>query len=64
MTPDELRDFMSRHKLTHYSFATILGVTPQAVINWLEGKRAVSLTVVRLCRMFDKRPESMKEFVA
>ncbi len=64
MTPDDLRIFMNRHKLTNYSFATILGVTPMAVNHWLDGKRSVSLMVVRLCRMFDKRPEAMKEFVS
>lgn len=64
MTSDELEAFLTRHELTNTDFAKLLGVTEMAVRHWLLGKRAISLTVSRLCRLFDKRPALINEFVA
>mgnify|MGYP001438158829 CR=1 FL=1 len=62
MTPNELEGFLKRHHLSNVQFAKSLGVTQMAVIHWLTGKRSISLTVGRLCRLFDKRPELLNEF--
>lgn len=62
MTPQNLRAFMLRHGMNDKQLAQFLGVTPMAVINWLGGKRTVSLTVARLLNFFDKHAELMGEF--
>lgn len=62
MNPQNLREFMINHHLSDKALADLLGVTRMAVIQWLGGKRTVSLTVTRLLNMFDKHPELMKEF--
>lgn len=62
MTGAELKTFLQRHNLGDSQFAELIGVTPMAVYHWLSGKRSISLTVSRLCRLFDKRPELIGEF--
>lgn len=62
MTKTELESFLQRHDLKDAEFASLIGVTPMAVNHWLSGRRAISLTVSRLCRLFDKRPELLNEF--
>jgi len=64
MTKEELEAFLKRHALDHEEFAELLGVTRQAVWHWLNEERSISLTVGRLCRMFDRKPELMREFVS
>ncbi len=64
MTPSELREFMAKYELNPGNLAELLGVTRMAVINWLGCKRAISLNTARLIRLFDRRPELMREFVA
>lgn len=64
MTPKELRFFMTKHALNDKDLAEILGVTRMAVINWLGEKRAISLNIARIVRLFDRKPELMREFVA
>lgn len=62
MTPQNLRKFMLAHNLNDKTLADLLGVTRMAVIQWLGGKRTISLTVTRLINLFDKQPQLMKEF--
>lgn len=62
MTADQLERFLQRHDLSNLAFAELIGVTLMAVHHWLKGERAVSLTVARLCNLFDWNPELMKEF--
>jgi DNA-binding transcriptional regulator YiaG len=62
MSPEQIREFIKRHGLTTRTFAELLGVTSVAVTNWLDDKRALSLPMARLLRMFDKHPELMKDF--
>lgn len=64
MTPIEFEHFLIRHDLKDAEFADLVGVTIMAVNNWRRGKRTMSLTLVRLLRFFDRKPEMMKEFVA
>jgi len=62
MTASELKAFLSRHNLSPAKFATVIGVTPGSVNHWLLGRRTPSLTVARLCRLFDRQPELMGKF--
>lgn len=62
MTALELKNFLIRHKLSATKFAEVIGVTPMAVHHWLVGRRAPSLTVARLCRLFDTQPELLEKF--
>ncbi len=62
MNKSEIKAFLIRHGLSEYDFADLIGVTQPAVNHWMTGRRAISLTVSRLCRTFDRKPELMKEF--
>lgn len=62
MTSNELLDFMMRHGLTVQEFSDLFGVTYGATNHWLTGRRTISLTVSRLCKLFDAHPELMQEF--
>lgn len=64
MTASDLRLFLKRHELTSEQFARLMGVTPMAVHHWLTGKREMSLTMARLCSLFDRYPEMKREFVS
>lgn len=63
MTPNELRQFLARHNMSQQKFALIIGVTKMAVVHWLDGRRSMSLTVVRLCKFFDNHPEMIIKFI-
>jgi len=58
----ELDEFMKMNGLSKHEFALILGITPQAVQLWLDGKRDINLTITRLVRMFQKYPVLLREF--
>lgn len=62
MNSEDLKQFLERHDLSNVQFAELLGVTPCAVQHWLNGIRSISLTVGRLCKLFDKRPVLLDEF--
>ncbi len=62
MNDNDLREFLMRHRMTLEKLAVILGVTEQAVKNWLNGDRPISLTNERLFTMFDRYPQLVKEF--
>ncbi len=63
MDKTKLREFILRHKMTCPQFARLMGVTGMAVQHWLDGRRQMSLTMTRLCKLFDAHPELMSEFV-
>lgn len=62
MTAKELEEFMERHEMTAPDIADVLGVTLGAIHHWLVGRRAISLTVSRCLKLFDKHPQLIKEF--
>lgn len=62
MNQQRLREFMLTHHLDDKKLADLLGVTRMAVINWLGGKRTISLTVTRILNLFDRKPDLMREF--
>lgn len=62
MQPSEIEQFLRKHDLSNIDFAKLLGTTPMSVTHWLKGSRSMSLTMVRLLKMFDRKPELMKEF--
>jgi len=64
MTSIELEDFMKRHGMSYTDVAALVGVTPQAVWQWLQDKRSISLTVSRLLHLFDRHPEVMAGFAS
>lgn len=62
MTNRELQVFLTEHNLTKEEFADILGVSKSGVTHWLTGIRDISKPVARLCKLFTKYPELMREF--
>lgn len=62
MTPQELEKFLEKHDLTDSEFATLVGVSDQAVKAWLLGNRKISMTTQKLIRYFDKYPKEMEMF--
>jgi DNA-binding transcriptional regulator YiaG len=62
MSSTDLSAFLKRHGLNGPDFAKLLGVTDMAVHQWLNGRRAISLPITRIIKLFDKFPEAMKEF--
>lgn len=59
---EELADFMNHHGISVRELAEILGVSESAVKSWRCGFREMDLTKSRLIRLFDKRPELLREF--
>lgn len=62
MNPKDMIEYRTSHNWSHKDFALIIGVTPQAVVLWESGARRVPETVVRLIKMFKRRPELVGEF--
>jgi len=62
VTSSELELFLHQHQLTYTELAALLGVSSQAVYQWLQDKRSISLTVSRLLKLFDKYPQLMEGF--
>jgi len=63
MTKEQVQEFLNKHGMSDSDLAILIGVSPQAVWMWAHGKRDMSLTVSRLCRLFDRKPELMREFI-
>lgn len=63
MTPTQIKAFMTKHNLNQEHFATLIGVSPMCVSNWVRGNRSMSLTTARVLRLFERKPQLMKEFV-
>lgn len=62
MTPDEFKLFLLTQGLTILDFAELIGVKFATVDHWCHGRRSISVTIVRLCKLFERRPELMREF--
>lgn len=58
----ELQAFMTRHGISQRELSEILGVTENAIRAWLVGDRGISIPLSRLIRLFDKRPQLLREF--
>lgn len=62
MTPNEMRAFRVKIKVTQKGLAELLGVTWQAVRLWELGERNIPETTVRLIKLFEKFPQLIEEF--
>ncbi len=62
MNKEQLNAWLQTKNLTPSQFAQFIGVTPTAVSHWLKGKRTISLTVTRVCKLMDRHPNLMEEF--
>ncbi len=62
MTAKEILDFRLSLSLDGKMFAALIGVTPQAVQLWETGQRSCPETTVRLIKMFQKYPETLRKF--
>lgn len=62
MNQDQLKDFMKRHNLDNPALAKLIGLSPSAVSHWVNGVRTIAKPYGRLMRLFDRKPELMKEF--
>lgn len=62
MKADDLRQWMRSHGYDADKLADRLGLTKQAVVYWLHGKREIPEPIGRLLNYFDIRPELFKDF--
>lgn len=49
--------------MTEQDFATLIGVSRNAVMLWLKGEREIPETTHKLIQFFTRRPDMMNEFV-
>lgn len=62
LTAIELKEFMDTNGVSVKEMSEVLGVTDQAIKNWLQGTRNISITVTKIVRMFKKYPQLIREF--
>lgn len=62
MTPQELKNFMLKHRIREGRLSEILGVTKGAVSHWLNARRDIPETTARVIRMFDETPAWINVF--
>lgn len=62
MSPSDLNGFLKRHGLNYRTFAELIGVTEGGASHWMTGRRSIPLSVARLCKLFDRYPDLMREF--
>ena len=62
MNAEQLAVFMKKYGMDEKRFAELIGITPSAVTHWLTGRRSIAKPYGRLVRLFDRKPEIMKEF--
>lgn len=62
MTAEELEAFLEKYDLSDREFASMLGVTDQAVTHWVQNRRSISPIAVKLIRYFEKNPQAMMDF--
>lgn len=58
-TPDELRAWRERHKLTQRQAAHALGLTLRGYQLWEAGDRAISRATMLACLYLDEHPEEI-----
>ena len=62
LSVEELQAFMDLNGISNRELSEIFGVSIQAVMLWLKGKREFSVTNSRLVRLFQKYPQLLREF--
>ena len=62
MTREDLKEWMSTHGITTDELADMLGLTNQAVLHWLQGKRKIPEPIGRLLVFLGQRPQMFREF--
>ena len=62
MTSQELVELLGKLNMTSKEMSEVLGVSKQAVDNWIEGRRDISLMMSRLFKLFESDPEIMDKF--
>ena len=62
MTREDLKQWMSTHGITTDELAEMLGLTNQAVLYWLQGKRKIPEPIGRLLVFLGQRPQMFREF--
>lgn len=58
-----LKHFLWVMNMTEQDFATLIGVSRNAVMLWLKGEREIPETTHKLIQFFTRRPDMMNEFV-
>lgn len=53
MKPIELQDYLRKTRLSPQEFAALVGVTKGAVMHWLNGRREIPLTIIKLIDYFE-----------
>ena len=62
MTREDLKQWMNTHGITTDELAEMLGLTNQAVLYWLQGKRKIPEPIGRLLVFLGQRPHLFREF--
>jgi len=62
LTAKELKGFMELNGISVGEMSEILGVTPNAVKHWINGRRDISMTVTKVIRMFETYPQLIRVF--
>ena len=63
LTPDEIRAFRERHRLTQAQLEALLGTGPKTVVRWEKGTVCQSRAADRLLRLLIVNPKNV-EFLA
>lgn len=58
----ELNHLLNSNEISAEEFAQAIGVTKGAVSHWVEGRRSIPPTVVRIIRMFQSNLDYMYYF--
>ena len=62
MNAEELVNIMAKHDMTAVDLSKSIGVSRQAVNNWVLERRSIPELVARMLRMFDHDPKTMDTF--
>lgn len=62
MNPQQLNEFLERHKMDAGQLAGWLGLTSTAIDHWIHGRRTIAKPYARLMRFFDRYPQLIGEF--
>jgi transcriptional regulator with XRE-family HTH domain len=62
MSREDLRQWMKTHDMSVEELAEMLGLTRQAVLYWVQGKRTIPEPIGRLLVFLGQRPEMFREF--
>ena len=62
MSRADLIQWMRTHDMSADELAEMLGLTTQAVLYWVQGKRKIPEPIGRLLVFLGQRPQMMREF--